>query len=119
MANVHQVRDTALVKIFTYDLAADDGVWSDLIDFKEMNSGTIQIVVDGATANDGQFVLYQSILCNASSFALYPNGCLLMSPTCPNLAANICCIPFRYMRLKYVKGTDTTGFATVYARAKK
>lgn len=119
MANVHQVRDTALVKIHEFDLANDNGVFSDLIDFKEMNSGTIQIVISGADKNDGQFKMYQSILCAESSFALYPNGCLLMSGDCPNLAANICCIPFRYMRLKYIKGTDTTGIATVYARAKK
>lgn len=116
MAETHVVRHTSLVEIGTHDLASD--FISDLIDFKEMNSGTIQLVINGADANDGVFQLYQSILCDPSSFAKYPNGTLSMSGDCPNLAANICCIPFRYMRLGYTRGSDTQGTVTIYARAK-
>lgn len=113
----HIVTHTSLVKVGVIDLSQPTAI-SDIIDFRNMNSGTIQIVVDGADVNDGVFVLKQSILCDISSFAKYPKGTLVMDPSCPNLAANICCIPFRYMVVEYVGGTDTTGTATIYARAK-
>jgi len=114
----HVVRHTSLVKIGEFDLSDDTNPLSDILDFKEMTSGTIQIVVEGADMNDGSFKLYQSILCAESSFAEYPGGVLAMDSGCPNLAANISHIPFRYMRVQYNRGSDTTGTATIYARAK-
>jgi len=111
------VTHTSLVKLGTINLSQPTGE-SDIIDFREMNSGTIQIVVDGADVNDGVFTLKQSILCEPTSFAMYPKGTLPMDASCPNLAANICCIPFRYMKVCYSQGTDSTGTATIYARAK-
>lgn len=76
------------------------------------------MVVDGADVNDGVFKLFQSVLCEPNSFAPYPDGTLEMDSLCPNLAANIESIPFRYMRIHYLRGTDTTGTVSIYARAK-
>lgn len=114
---IHSCRNTSLVQIAdSIPLSAD--FVSDLIDFKEMNSGTIQIVIDGADFHDGVFTLKQSILCDIDTFAKYPDGTLEMDATCPNLAANIEVIPFRYMLLEYKRGTTTTGTFSIYARAK-
>lgn len=114
---IHAVRNTSLVRIAdSVPLSAD--FVSDIIDFKEMNSGTIQLVIDGADVHDGVFTLKQSILCEPNTFAKYPDGTLEMDAGCPNLAANIESIPFRFMLVEYTRGTTTTGTVSIYARAK-
>lgn len=92
---------------------------SQLIDFKEMNTATIQAVVSGADVNDGTFSLEVSLICDPTSFIPYPDSLRSMSAGCSNFGWEYRAFPWRYVRVVYTHGSDTTGTVTIYARGKR
>lgn len=91
---------------------------SDIIDFKEMNSGSVQVWRQDGDQNDGTFKLLISNLCDPDSFALFPASEVDAACDGQNLIWVFNDIPYRYARISYEPGSDTTGTASVYARGK-
>ena len=92
---------------------------SQLIDFKEMNTATIQAVVKNQDADDGTFSLEVSLLCDLATFIPYPGSLREMTAACSNFGWEYRSFPWRYVRVCYTKGTQTTGTVDIYARGKR
>ena len=114
---VLSTRNTSLI-VGAKDKPLNANFISDIFDFKEMNIGSIQCVRIDGDANDGVFSLEISNICDEESFAPYPSsevsGCNER-----NIIWLFDKIPFRFARLIYTAGTDTTGTVSVYGRGKK
>lgn len=91
---------------------------SDIIDFKEMTSGSVQVTRVGGDVNDGQFILEISNFCDANTFSLYPGSKIDADCDGVNLIWLLNTIPFRFARVVYSPGADTVGTASVHARGK-
>jgi hypothetical protein len=89
------------------------------IDFKEMNVATIQAVVDGTDNMDGTFSLEVSLICDPNSFIVYPNSLKLEADGCMGFGWEMRTFAWRYVRVRYVAGTNTTGTVTIYARGRR
>ena len=92
---------------------------SDLIDFNEMNTATVQAVVVDQDANDGTFSLEVSLICDPASFIPYPDSERVMTADYSNFGWEYRSFPWRYVRVCYTNGTLTTGTVTLYARGKR
>lgn len=91
---------------------------SKIIDFKEMNTATIQAIISGADANDGTFHLEVSLICDPDSFVIYP-GSERDETECSNFGWEFKQSAWRYARVVYTHGSNTTGTVTIYARGKR
>ena len=114
---VIEVRNLALKEILAGQSLASD-FKTDFIDFKEMNTGFIQVsqlVVPDTT--DGVFSLEVSIICEESTFIPYPNSSRGFS-TCTNFGWSFCNIAFRYARVCYMANGVTTGSIDIHALAR-
>lgn len=108
--SLKKINDTAVL------LTADHK--SNIIDFREMNSGCIQIISEGGDVNDGTFSLEISLHCDPTTFAPYPSGDI-QGCADGNSIWILNHIPFQFGRICYTKGTDTVGTFNIYTRAKK
>lgn len=117
MANIITARNTRLAVVAEGESLAED-FRSDIIDFKEMRAGSVQVVRTGGDKNDGDFIMYVSNLCAEDTFALYPGSEINKKCDGQNLIWMLNDIPFRYAQIRYTAKTDTTGAATIYARGK-
>lgn len=111
------VRNTAL-RVLAKDEPLDQDLVVEIIEFREMNSGSIQVVREGGDVNDGVFALSVSNLCDPSTFAPYPSGDI-SDCTSENLIWLFNHLPFKFAMITYTKGTDTIGTFSVYAQGKK
>lgn len=92
---------------------------SNIIDFKEMNTGFIQTVTTSAPdALDGSFSLKVSILPDPASFTPYPDSVRTLNASCNNFGWAFHGMPFRYAMVCYTANSVTAGLVTIYARAK-
>lgn len=93
---------------------------SKIIDFKEMNSGFIQVVTTSNPSNlSGKFHVKVSLLCNETTFVTYPNSERFLNDSCNNFGWEFCCLAFRYAKIFYVANSTTDGLIDIYARAKR
>lgn len=111
------VRNLALKPINSEEPLTSD-LDSEVIDFKEMNHGSIQVVRSSGDNNDGTFELWVSLLCDPLTFAPFPSSDIAGCGD-NNIIWILQNIPFRYAIVKYKAGTDTTGTFSIYARAKR
>lgn len=117
MANIIIARNLALA-VIEKDKPVDADFKSNIIDFKEMNTATIQAIVTGADANDGEFSLEVSLICDENSFVPYPESDRTLA-SCTNFGWEYRSFPWRYVRLCYTANSVSTGTVTIYARGKR
>jgi hypothetical protein len=118
--NIHRTR---LKEATTNNMNAD--FISDVIDFKEMVVGSIQVMWDGNNADDATIVVeatnfvehensFDEIDC--SEVTLDDDGSKAQRKT---KLFNLGIIGWRYARVKYFHGSNTTGSISVWALGKK
>lgn len=117
--SVISVRNTGLAQILKGQSLSVDFM-SDVLDFKEMNNGMIQIITEVApNAMDGSFYLTVSLLPEEETFIRLPDSERAYDGDCLSHGWTFFALPFRYARVCYTKGTVTTGSIDIYARAKR
>lgn len=96
---------------------------SDVIDFQEMNIAGIQAITNN-TNGTGTFFLQCSNLRpddvrNANSFIDYADSERDLNGECNNFGWDLSYIAFRYYRIVYIRGTNSTGTVAINIRAKR
>ena len=120
--SVIECRNTSLRHIVDSLPLNADAEAENIIDFRDSKCGTIQVIREDGDANDGEFYLKVSLLCDPTTFFKF-DGSELPDPddSCdgPNLGWVFTDIPFRYAQVCYTKGSDTQGTFSVYCMGKK
>lgn len=99
--------------------ALNSGFVSDqIMDFKEMNVGFIQLIFDGQGLSDGKFFLEVSLLHDPTTFIRLEDSEKSMSG-CDSVAYSLCNFAWRFARLAFESGAVAQGTLTVYTRAKR
>lgn len=117
MAEIILARNLALAVVENATSVGAD-FKSKIIDFKEMNTATVQAIVTGNDATDGTFSLEVSLICDETSFVPYPDSDRTLDD-CTNFGWEYRSFPWRYVRVCYTANSVTTGTVTIYARGKR
>jgi hypothetical protein len=118
VANIIPVRNLTLRKVDDAVSLASSFESQNIMDFKEMNVGFIQLIFDGQGASDGKFFLDVSLLCDPATFIRLPDSEKDMAG-CDSVAYSLCNFAWRYARIVYEAGGTAQGTVTTWARAKR
>ena len=112
-------RNLELTEVLRGQSLAADFV-TDIIDFKEMNAGFIQVVtLTQPTLRVAEFDVKVSLICDDSTFSPYPASIRKYSNACNNFSWEFCCLSFRYAQVCYTANGTADGVVDIYARAKR
>jgi hypothetical protein len=108
----------------TGNMAAD--IVSDIVDFKDMTSGSIQVKWEGNDQDNGEIIAEVSNIPEDSWFDRFGStATFVMNDNGIDIGKkktrlfNFGWLGFRYARIRYLKGTNTTGTLQVMALGKK
>ena len=91
---------------------------SDIIDYRDMLTGFIQVIWNAPDTFDGFFELWVSAFPDAATMGKYPGSKHAMDADCNSFSWNIQRMGFRYAMVKWTKGTQTTGSVFIVGTGK-
>lgn len=112
VVNVHRVQITPDAQPLAVNFA------SDILDFRDMLTGFIQVIWSGPDTYDGYFELYVSAFPDELTMSKYPGSKHTLDADCSSFSWNIAHMGFRYAMVKWFKGTQTTGTVYIVATGK-
>lgn len=110
----------AHLAVINKDQSLASDFYSNIIDFKEMNTAMIQAVTTTAPTDfTGSLTIEVSLLCYPDTFVPYPDSERVLNTDCNNFGWTFCCVAFRYARVCYTSNTTTDGVIDIYARGRR